>query len=113
MLTLERGQPFLFDSDFFLTRFEMEGCSTTDFESRSSSSQGAGEWKRILGPQMLIRGSSSGSWGESSGSWPSRMLLSSEEDRGSSSSRSRLEAVGMFRRSLSEIGERGSEREGV
>ena len=50
VLTLERGQAFLFESDFFLTRFEMECCSTTDFESKSSSSQGAGEWKRILGP---------------------------------------------------------------
>lgn len=50
VLTLERGQAFLLESDFFLTRFEMECCSTTDFESRSSSSQGAGEWKRILGP---------------------------------------------------------------
>ena len=110
MLALESGQPFLpASAAFFLER--LGGWSTTLFASVSSSSQGAGEWKRILGPYMLILGSSSSSSGESSSlSW---RLLSSAEERGSSS-RSRLLALGMARRSLSEMGERGeSEMEGL
>ena len=106
---LAKLQPFLPESDFFFERFEESSTLSRGGGSSPSSSQGAGEWKRILGPYILMRGISSSST-SSSGEEPSSSwrLLYSAEDLGSSS-RSRLLAVGMLRRSLSEMGERGSD----
>lgn len=73
LVPLDSPQPFLPDSPFFFDRFD--GSSRLSRESSSSSSsQGAGEWKRILGPYILIRGTSSSPSSSGDESSPSCIL---------------------------------------
>ena len=107
-LGLPRPQTRLPPSFLFPERFlpepETAGSSRSDASS-SSSSQGAREWTVILGPYVLILGSSSSlTAGETSSS-----LDVSMEEHCESSSKSRLLALGKLSRSLSDMGERGAE----
>lgn len=94
---------FLFP-ERFLPETSAAGSSQSEASS-SSSSQGAREWTVILGPYVLILGSSSSlAAGDTSSPRNGSM-----EEHCESSSRSRLLAFGKLSRSLSDMGERGAD----